>query len=288
MIYNLKTPQVACADYAIRKLGIPVVLEYEDDYFSKIYGTSNSRISRLRGPSQAHGVRRLLSSVSGCLAGSAELLSQVPSGIPKLLLPGVVGDAIPNSTRGSDYQRQNWVIFSGTHSPFQGLEQLIRAWRLVNLPNWQLHIAGKGELTPKLQEIAQGDPTIVFRGVLNRKQNMEFLSLGKLTVVAYEVSTTIGFSFKTLECLGSGIHVITTPLTALETLEPELKAGLTYIPDNNPATIAASLKKVIGERIYERTVQAETLRIYGPAPVARSLEAFLNQVRMQGSGNGGR
>jgi hypothetical protein len=28
IIYNLKGPQVVCANYAIRRLGLPVVLEY--------------------------------------------------------------------------------------------------------------------------------------------------------------------------------------------------------------------------------------------------------------------
>src|SRR5262245_12914165 len=33
IIYNLKLPQVICGLYAMRRLGLPVVLEYEDDAF---------------------------------------------------------------------------------------------------------------------------------------------------------------------------------------------------------------------------------------------------------------
>src|SRR5215467_1133599 len=38
IIFNLKGPQVACANYAMSRLRIPVVLEYEDDRFVDVVG----------------------------------------------------------------------------------------------------------------------------------------------------------------------------------------------------------------------------------------------------------
>ena len=275
LIYNLKTPQVACANYVYRSLRVPVVLEYEDDCFRDIYPRKRfRRIGAWRTAMEHSKAKRLLDSLSGCLGGSSALLSQAAEGIPKLLLPGVVAD--PPS--GSNGPRQNRVVFSGTHSRYQGLEQLVQAWRMGGFTGWELHIAGEGEMTTRLREIAQDDRSIVFRGMLNRVQNLEFLNSGKITVVAYDVSTTIGFSFKTLECLGAGVHVITTPLTALEALAPELKVALSYISDNRPETISACLKKVISERRYECTVQDAVHERYGPAAVSRSLATFLEQV----------
>ena len=275
IVYNLKPPQVRCANYVIEHLELPVVLEYEDDAFLEIYAPHGTRFTaNLR----RQAVKRLLATVSGCIAGSDILLSQVPATVPKLLLPGVVSPAISNGARRLDVGRKNWVVFSGTHSLFQGLEQLIEAWRIAKVPGWELHIAGKGEITGKLQELAGSNSSIVFHGVLNREQNAELLGRGKITVVAYEISKANGFSFKTIECLGAGMHVITTRLTALESLEAELKAGLSYIEDNKPETIAACLKKVIVERRYECTVQQATLDRYGPAAVSQSLEAFLKNV----------
>ena len=172
-------------------------------------------------------------------------------------------------------------MFSGTHSPFQGLEQLIEAWKQARLSGWELHIAGQGAITNLLHTLSENDPSIVFHGMLSREENVELLSRGKITVVAYDISKTIGFSFKTLECLAAGMHVITTRLTSLEGLDPQLKAGLTYIDDNNPETISTNLKKVIEERRYERTVQKAALERYGPAAVSQSLDEFLNQVMMK-------
>src|SRR5437867_584428 len=38
MIYNFKLPQILCAHWAMRRLGLPVVLEYEDDAFVDVSG----------------------------------------------------------------------------------------------------------------------------------------------------------------------------------------------------------------------------------------------------------
>ena len=45
IIYNLKVPQMICARYAIRCLGLPVILEFEDDSFVDIAGKSENGFS---------------------------------------------------------------------------------------------------------------------------------------------------------------------------------------------------------------------------------------------------
>ncbi len=52
----------------------------------------------------------------------------------------------------------------GTHVPGKGLEPLIEAWNSTPLPGWELHIAGRGVLTPKLEKMAEANRTIVFMG----------------------------------------------------------------------------------------------------------------------------
>jgi glycosyltransferase involved in cell wall biosynthesis len=206
------------------------------------------------------------------------LLSQVRGEVPKLVLCGVVGNAIIEAGKQTNSNRRNWVVYSGTHSKPQGLEQLIKAWKIAKLPGWELHIAGHGAMTATLHTLAEGNTTIVFHGLLDRKQNAAMLGTGKIGIVPYDVSTTQGFSFKTIECLAAGLHVITTPLTALEDLEPELKAGITYIADNSPTTIAASLEDVIRNERYGRTVAAATVEKYGPNAITRTLDVFVKNV----------
>ena len=137
-----------------------------------------------------------------------------------------------------------------------------------------------------MQELAANDPTILFHGVLNREENARLLRAGKIAVVPYEVSQTRGFSFKTVECLAAGMHVITTRLEALEALDAEMKRGITYIDDNTPQTIATALNRAITERCYERTAVQATLNRFGPAAAARDLQALLEQVKLSFRSNG--
>lgn len=275
LIYNLKTPQVACANYALKRLGLPAILEYEDDQF----GQSDDRTGgSFFSGYHASRARNLLGALSGCLSNSPALLAQVTREVPKFLLCGVVSQAILEVGGKPGESRLNRVVFSGTHSKAQGLEQLIGGWRMAKLPGWELHIAGRGAMTDTLHGLAQNDSSIIFHGLLNREDNARMLGSGKIAIVPYDVSSTLGFSFKTIECLAAGLHVITTRLRALEGLSPQLKAGITYLDDNAPATIAACLQEVITRRQYERTAVQATANEYGPAAVSQSLGHFLQQV----------
>jgi glycosyltransferase involved in cell wall biosynthesis len=274
LVYNLKPPQVICAWYAIRRLHLPVILEYEDDGFLDRAGKRDSGSTAGFYLSLA---KRLLGSVSGCVAVSPHLLSQVPSSRPKLLLRGVVGDEIENATKQANGSRKNWIVFSGTLFRTKGLEQLIKAWDMVGPPDWELHIAGHGEMASALERMAQSNKSIVFHGLLNREQNARFLCSAKIGINPHDLSETPGnvFAFKIIEYLAAGAHVITTPMG---TLEPEIESGITYLPDNKAETIAATLKEVIQCRSYERTAAHAALQTYGPEAVSRSLARLLSRV----------
>jgi glycosyltransferase involved in cell wall biosynthesis len=211
------------------------------------------------------------------MAVSPRLLAQAPSSIPKLLLRGVVGDEITNATKQANGSRKNWIVFSGTHYRNYGLEQLIQAWRMVELPGWELHIAGHGEITTALQRVAQGSNSIVFHGLLNRQENARLLCSAKIGINPHDLSENPGhiFAFKIIEYLAAGTHVISTPMG---TVEPEIESGMTYMPDNKTETIAAAVKQVIQDRCYERTAAQAALQTYGPAAVSKSLNSVLSQV----------
>jgi hypothetical protein len=61
-------------------------------------------------------------------------------------------------------------------------------------------------------------------------------------------------------------------------LEPELEAGVTYMSDNSPPIIAATLQHVIRDRRHERTAAEAALKTYGPESVARALDELLNKI----------
>jgi glycosyltransferase involved in cell wall biosynthesis len=274
IIFNLKDPQIACADYAIRRLGLPVILEYEDDRFVNVQGeVVDGFASRLT----ARAATRLLQSVSGCMAVSPHLLSQVPSGIPTLLLRGVVGDDVVKVNEELHRTKQNVVLFSGTHIRSNGVAELIEGWRSVGQTDWELHITGYGELTDSLRRMTEGVPGITFHGLVSRPELVQLMCSAKICINPHQVSQTPGnvFAFKLIEYLATGAHVITTPMGSLE---KELEAGITYMPDNSPGTIAATIQQVIKEREYERNAMKAAQQTYGPAACSKSLDDLLNRV----------
>ena len=274
IIYNLQGPQLACARHAIRRLGLPVVLEYEDDRFVNVQGQAVEDGFALRRDKRA--AQELFRQVSGCIAVSPHLLSQLPAGIPTLLLRGVVGEDLVKAGAESS-GRKNVVFFSGTHIASNGVAQLIEGWREVGLPDWELHITGAGQLTESLREMAAGVRGIVFHGLVSRPELVRLMCSAKICINPHQVSHTPGnvFAFKLVEYLSADAHVITTPMGILE---KELEAGITYTPDNAPATIATTIARVVRERAYTRTAGEAARHTYGPAAVSKSLDTLLDQV----------
>ena len=114
--------------------GIPVVLEYEDDALVDVLGQAAVGV---RADLDRRMVRFVLKSVSGCIGVSPHLLSEAPMNVPKLLLRGVIGQAIIAAADDGSIPRQNWVVFSGTHSRAKGL-----AAASGRLARWCLRSAG--------------------------------------------------------------------------------------------------------------------------------------------------
>lgn len=283
IILNMKPPQVSCANYAIRRLGLPVILEYEDDAFASVFGkTEGGWVARYH----RSAYRRILNGVSGCMAVSPHLLSQLPPHVPSLLLRGVVGDDVVKTSEQMKATKKNWVVFAGTHIESNGIKELIVGWKIAGFSDWELHITGFGGMTEDLRKMAENHRSIVFHGLVSRQELVRLICSAKICINPHAVSQTPGnvFAFKIIEYLAAGAHVITTPMG---TLEREIECGITYMPDNKPETIAATLKQVIEVRGYERTAAQALLQTYGPEAVSRSLDKLLNNVMTAERGKAG-
>ena len=61
-------------------------------------------------------------------------------------------------------------------------------------------------------------------------------------------------------------------------LESDIEAGITYMQDNSPTTIASTLTRVIEDRLYERVATKATQDAYGPDAVFRTLNALIDRI----------
>jgi glycosyltransferase involved in cell wall biosynthesis len=195
-----------------------------------------------------------------------------------MLLRGVVDRDILTASAQPIASRPKWVVYSGTHYKGKGLDQLVTSWNTMSVPpGWELHIAGRGELTAQLETASRGNPTVVFHGVLDRAANARLLAAARIGINPHDVSATPGnvFAFKIIEYLAAGAHCITTPMG---TLEPELEAGITYMTDNAPETIASTLQRVIHEQEYHRLAKEAAQQRYGPEAVATDLAGLMARL----------
>jgi len=274
IILNMKEPQITCANYAIRALNIPVVLEYEDDAFVSVVGvTADGFVSALRDRIR----RSLLGKISGCVAVSPHLLSQVSTSIPTMLLRGAVNADVIDACQRNREAKRNWILFSGTHIESNGVGPLLDAWRSAPVADWELHITGYGQLTEALREKSKGIPNVVFHGLVTRATLVELMSQAQVCINPHAPSLTPGnvFAFKIIEYLAAGAHCVTT---RMGTLEPDIETGISYMPDNSPATIARTLQNVIENRHYERRAVKATQDTYSAKAVSASLASLLREV----------
>ena len=111
IIYNLNLPQAICADYAMRRLGVPVILEYEDDAFVNLDGRSNELAwGRLKLKLGWPYASRILNGISGCIGASPHLLSQIPSKKPTLLLRGIASHDILESSEQQNGKKPFMIL----------------------------------------------------------------------------------------------------------------------------------------------------------------------------------
>jgi glycosyltransferase involved in cell wall biosynthesis len=273
IMFNFKPPQIAGKRFAERHK-IPVLLEYEDDVFRVVPG---ERQTFLVSRYQKRTYRQVIGSVSGCIGVSPRLLSQVPDAVPKLMLRGVVGDDVIKASERLRSGKNNIVLFSGTHNSANGVQELIAAWRMMEMSDWQLHITGYGDMTESLRRTAEGNTGIIFHGLVSRQELVDLTASAKICISPQRVSPTLGdqFPFKVIEYLAAGAHVIMTPMGSLES---EIEEGITYMPDNLPETIASTLNRVIGEKRFTRNAKAVVQQQYGLRALSESLDRLLNDV----------
>jgi len=274
IIFNLKPPLIACANHAMRRLRLPVILEYDDDVFMDVVGEAviGALVSR-----HHHACAKVLKAVDGGIAVSPFLLSRFPVETPKLVLRGVVGSDVLEASNQINGERRKRVLFSGTHIESNGVAELIEAWKLAAISDWELHITGYGQLTDKLRQMAKHVQGIVFHGMVSREELVRLMCSARICANPHAVSRTPGnvFAFKIIEYLGAGAHVITTPMGEVE---KEIESGITYMPGNDPETIASTLTTVIGTGKWKQNAAQYVRDTYSPEAVSKCLETLLQQV----------
>ena len=169
--------------------------------------------------------------------GCKQPIAVIPNGIalPSAQIARRVDSVTPRATRTA--------MFLGRLHPVKGLENLIRAWAVVQPPGWKLHIAGPDEsgYLPTLQELIRNlglEESAVYVGPLNHEQKRDAFLASDLFLLP---SFSENFGLVVAEALSYGVPVITTTATPWSDLE-KYKCG--WWIDCSASALASTLRYV--------------------------------------------
>ena len=179
-----------------------------------------------------------------------------PGKKPYLVIEGQVDSSMggaPNLVENNKWDGLHCVYAGGLHKKY-GIETLVKAFMLADVPNSILHIYGDGDFVPELREIK--NEHICYHGIVPNSE-----------VVAAEISSTLlinprptteefvkySFPSKNMEYMVSGTPVLTTNLPGM----PEEYKDYVYLFDDESVQgMAGTIRSVL-------SLSADELRMKG-------------------------
>ena len=137
------------------------------------------------------------------------------------------------------------VMYTGAVVKHYGLEKLVQAFQIANIPNAELIIYGGGSYVKELKEICDGNPKIKYGGVLLNNQIIDEQAKATLLVNPRPTDNEfVKYSFpsKNLEYMSSGTPTLTTKLPGMP------KEYYNYVfcfDDETPSKMGDTLKKIL-------------------------------------------
>lgn len=168
------------------------------------------------------------------------------SGKPYVVLEGHADITMRSHTPSPERKLpQRVCLYAGSLSRKYGLGDLVEGFQQANLPNTQLHLYGRGDFVPELEQIAREDSRIVYGGMLLSGEVVEKEMEAALLVnprPTNEEFVKYSFPSKTMEYMSTGTPVLTTRLPGIP---EEYKEHLYFIEEESAAGIARALKDTL-------------------------------------------
>lgn len=165
--------------------------------------------------------------------------------VPSILLEGAIDpDLLPTYPQGAPEAKPAVVLYSGAIDSINGIPFLLDAFDLVDNPDIDLHIYGRGPLENLVKDAAQRNPRIRFGGrvpnleVLSRQAEATVLVLPRPTA---QKTTNYSFPSKLMEYMASGRPTI---VTLLPSMPRDYHNFLYILADETPLGLATLIKTV--------------------------------------------
>lgn len=134
-------------------------------------------------------------------------------------------------------KKENIILFVGGLDKahyFKGVDILIKAISEIKNLDWQLRIAGDGELKNELQDLSRNldiENKVIFLGKLDKKGLIENFQQAKALVLP-SINSNEAFGIVLIEAMACGTPVIASDLPGVRTVFEDNKSGLLVAPKN--------------------------------------------------------
>lgn len=155
--------------------------------------------------------------------------------------------------------REKTILYTGGLFSAYGVQELVDAFRKLDVAEWKLELIGDGKLLPELKAIASKDHRIIVRG---RMPNCEVLKREKQVSILINPRrgdqdfTKYSFPSKTIEYMASGTLMVGYALPGI----PKEYEKYYYRIDNSADGLINALKCVINMTTEERECMGKAAR----------------------------
>lgn len=138
----------------------------------------------------------------------------------------------------------DYVLFVGRLSDEKGIACLLQAWKATR-SKLRLIIVGDGPLAPMVRDCASTDPTIQWRGFMDRSEILDLM--GKAMALVFPSVWFEAFPLVLAEALAKGLPVIASDLGSMAEIITHRRTGLLFAP-GSPLDLASALQWAFDHR----------------------------------------
>lgn len=260
LTYNIDAPVTSAAKQL--KINYPklilstIVTDLVDDYFNPIYKVSFLKTIQLKRSEKT--IRALYDYVDKYILLSKPMEEKIPQSIGKnIIVEGIAGSNDYIFTPHQDNSIRS-LVYTGVLGPQASIRELVDSFILTKNPDFRLIICGGGSDSAYIQEKADEDSRIIYKGLVAREEAVRLQREATAVINPRKPTlslTKYSFPSKTMEYLSSGTPMIGYKLGGI----PEEYYEYMYaVEGNDNIDLARAIENVLNKPQTELNAKAET------------------------------
>lgn len=188
----------------------------------------------------------------------------------------VVYNPCPKVSNTTNYNKQNYILFSGRIKEGKGYMDFIRAFSMIsqNYPSWKIVLAGNGEID-QARLLAQElgiSKQVLLPGWVNGEMKHKFFSEAEALCLP---SYAEGFPMAVLDACAYSLPIITTPVGGIPDIAIDNVNMLLFNPPGNVELLSRCLERVMSDHSLRERLAKEAKYL---ADTKFNINTIVNQI----------